>query len=154
MTAVHESTRPVTGGGVAIIAFSTESPHASRGDVHAADMARALRRAGVPSRVFHVHLDPRDTDENRRRVERLVERLVDECWRWAVFSELWTPELGEQLLAAGIGVIETRSKTFPGAIFTDGVGLLQHVRECVTGQPVDELTNLIEIVGPRNPRPI
>src|SRR5262249_42713112 len=153
-TAVHESIRPATGGGVAFVVFSTESPHASRGDVHVADMARTLRRAGVPSRVFHVHLDPRDSEENRRRVGRLVGRVVDGCWRWVASRELWMPEMGEQLLAAGIGIIETRSHTFPGAIFAEGVDLLQHVRECSTGQPVDELTDLIEIVGPRNPRPI
>jgi hypothetical protein len=154
MAAVPESTRPVPGGGVAFIAFSTESPHASRGDVHLADMARALRRAGVPSRLFHVHLDPRDTVENARRVGGLVERLIAEHWRWAAFRELWTPELGEQLLAAGVGVIETRSHTFPRAIFAEGVDILQHVRDCITGQPLDELSDLIEIVGPRNPRPI
>ena len=154
MAAVHESIGPATGGGVAFVAFSTESPHASRGDVHLTDMARTLRRAGIPSRVFQVQLDPRNSDENQRRVGRLVERLIGERWRWAGFREVWTPELGEQLLAASIGVIETRSHTFPRALFAEGVDLLQHVRDCATGQPIDELTDLIEVLGPRDPRPI
>jgi hypothetical protein len=139
---------------VAFVAFSTESPHASRGDVHLTDIARELRRAGIWSRVFHVQLDPRNNDENRRRVGALVERLVAERWQWAVFRELWTPELGEQLLAAGIRVAETRSHTFPRAVFAEGVDLLQHVRECATGQPIDELADLVEVLGPRHPRPI
>src|SRR5689334_23274457 len=154
MSAVQESIGAGPAGKVAVVVFSTESPHASRGDVHAADMARGLRRAGVASRVLHVHLDPRDTAENRRRLGRLVERVVDERCRWAIFRELWTPELGEQLLAAGVGVIETLSHTLPGAIFSQDSNLLSHVRDCVTGQPLDELEDLIEIVGPRDPRPV
>jgi len=154
MNAAQHPIRAVTSGQVAFVAVSTESPHGSRGDVHSADMVRALRRAGVPSRVFQVHLDPRDTEENRRRLRRLVERIVDERCRWAVFRELWTPDLGEQLVAAGVGIIETRSHSFPGAIFVREFDVLQHVRDCVTRETLDEFENLIEIVGPRNPRPV
>src|SRR5438876_2924260 len=99
-------------GGVGLVAFSSESPHHSRGDVPLADVARLLRRNGIPSRVFHVHLSPSDHQENLRRVQRLVERLTTEGCRWAVFGEVWTPELGRQLRSAGMRLIETRSHTF------------------------------------------
>jgi hypothetical protein len=143
-------------GGAALIAFSTESPHASRGDVHLADMVRALRRRGIPSRLFHAHLDPTDNEENLRRIERLVGRLIEEGIRWAIFSELWTPELGRQLHAAGIGVIETRRHTFASAVFTELTEseLLKYVGECSTGAVLDELADLVEIVGPRTIRPV
>ncbi len=154
MTETADSSPPAAVGGVACVAFSTESPHASRGDVHAADTVRMLRGAGVPSRLFHVHLDPSDTAENWTRVSALVERLAAEGWKWTVFSELWTPELGQKLRAAGIGVIETRTHTFADAIFCDRPDLLKYVGECATGEPLDELTDLIEIVGPRDPRPV
>jgi len=140
--------------GVACVAFSTESPHGSRGDSPLTDLARLLRRSGFPSRVFHVHLHPSDGKENDRRVQRLVERLIGERCRWAVFHEIWTAELGRQLHAAGIGLIEMRSHTFPEAIFSDGPDLLTHVSACGTGQSLDELTNLVEIIGPLETRPV
>lgn len=152
-TALGSRPSPETGG-VALVAFSTESPHASRADVHAADTVRTLRRKGIPSRLFHVHLDPSDTEENTRRVDTLIERLVAEGWTWAVFAELWTPEVGQRLKAAGMGVVETRTHTFVGAIHANPFELLRHVQGCSTGQPLDELTDLIEIVGPRHPRPV
>lgn len=154
MSVAHDPPSPVAPGGVACVAFSTESPHASRGDVHATDTVRMLRRSGVPSRLFHVHLDPSDTQENWARVSALVERLAGEGWKWTVFSELWTPELGVKLRDAGIGVIETRTHTFADAIFADRPDLMKHVGACATGEPLDELTDLIEIVGPRAPRPV
>jgi hypothetical protein len=142
-------------GGVAFVAFSTESSQHSRGDVHLAHLARLLRGRGCPSRVFHVHLDPADQEENQRRIERLIERLIREQCRWAVFYELWTPELGHRLQAAGIGIIEMGSHTFEGAIFATKEGdLLTHVGDCVTGEVLDQFANLVEIVGPRDPRPI
>jgi len=141
-------------GGVALVAFSTESPHHSRGNVYLADTARMLRRQGLPSRVFHVHLAGAGEEENRRRVERLVERLIAERCRWAIFDEVWRPELGHRLRAAGIGIIETRSHTFEGAIFSTEADLLTHMRDCATGQTLDEFANLVEIVGPREPRPV
>ena len=140
-------------GGVAFVAFSTESPHHSRGDVHLTDLTRMLRREGIPSRLFHVHLSGSDQEENRRRVARLVERLTAERCRWAVFLEVWTPELGRALKAAGIGLIEIRSHTFDDAIFADDRDLLAHVRECATGVALDE-RDLVEIVGPREARPV
>jgi len=141
-------------GGVALVAFSNESPHHSRGDVHMADVARMLRVGGVPSRVFHVHLTGADQEENGRRVERLVERVIGEGCKWVVFPEVWTPELGRQLQAAGIRLIEMRSHTFEDAIFSNEIDLLAHVKDCVTDRPLDELENLVEIVGPRDIRPI
>src|SRR5690349_19993144 len=95
MSAVQESIGAGPAGKVAVVVFSTDSPHASRGDVHAADMARGLRRAGVASRVLHVHLDPRDTAENRRRLGHPLDRVIYERFRWAIYCELWTPELGK-----------------------------------------------------------
>jgi hypothetical protein len=141
-------------GGVAFVAFSTESPYHSRGNVYLADAARALRREKVPSRLFHVHLDPMGGEENNRRVERLVQRLGDERCKWAVFDEVWTPELGRQLMAAGIGVIETRTHTLDGAVFCKDSELLDHVRDCATPRQLDEFADIVEIVGPRNPRPV
>jgi hypothetical protein len=141
-------------GGVVFVAFSTESPQASRGDVGRADMARALRRAGIPSRVFHVHLAGADERENTERVGRLVDRLIREACRWVVFKEVWTPELGRDLRAAGMGVIETRSHTFNEAVFSEDGELALRVADCSTGRPLDEFANLVEIIGPRAPRPV
>lgn len=141
-------------GCVAFVAFSTESPHGSRGDVHLADLARSLRREGIPSRVFQLHLDSGDVEENRRRVDRLIERLTRARCRWAVFNEVWTPDLGTRMQVAGIRLIETRSHTFPDAIFSDGSDLSTLVRECATGAALDEVADLIEIVGPQQTRPV
>ncbi len=152
---MHASSSGDPAQGVALVAFSTESPLAARGDVYLADLARTLRRQGIPSRVFHVHLHPADQEENRQRVQRLVERLIAERCRCAVFSELWTPELGRQLQAAGIRLIETSSHTFESAAFcARPVELPSHVRDCETRESLDEFANLVEIVGPRDPRPI
>lgn len=142
-------------GGVAFVAFSTESPYHSRGNVHLAESARTLRRQGVPSRLFHVQLLQSGGEENARRVDRLVQRLTAEQCRWAVFEEVWTPELGRRLIDAGIGVIETNTQTFDGALFCRGRELLmQHVGECVTDGVLDEYANLVEIVGPADPKPV
>ena len=134
-------------GGVAFVPISTESPHASRSDVRLTDLARQLRRGGCPSRVFQVYLDPSDNAENDRRVDRLVERLLREGCRWVVFNEIWTAELGRRLHGAGLRLAELRSHTFEDAIFCDDGELVDHVRECMTDQPLDELANLVEIVG-------
>jgi hypothetical protein len=139
---------------VAFVGFSTESPHHSRGNVYLADSTRMLRRQGIPSRLFHVHLTATSGEENLRRVERLVERLVSERCRWAVFDEVWTPELGRRLLDAGIGVIETRAHTLDGALFCRDKDLLAHVRDCATEEALDEYADLVEIVGPPQPRPV
>jgi hypothetical protein len=141
-------------GGVAFVAFSTESPYHSRGNVYLADEARSLRRQKVPSRLFHVHLAPSGGDENERRVALLVKRVTEEKCKWAVFDQVWTPELGRELMAAGIGVIETRIHTLPGAVFSKEIDLFDHVRECATDRALDEFANLVEIVGPANPRPV
>jgi hypothetical protein len=142
-------------GGVAFVALSTESPYHSRGNVYLADAARSLRRQGFPSRLFQVQLAGNAGEaENEQRLERLVERLVAERCRWAVFDELWTPDLGRQLQAAGIGIIETRRKTFEDARFVNDADLPAAVRECGTGRPLHEFANLVEIVGPREPRPV
>ena len=142
-------------GGVGIVAFTSESPHHSRGDVHLADVARLLRRNGIASRVFQVQLSPSDPQENLRRVQRLVERLTTErCW-WAVFAEVWTPELGRQLRSAGMHLIETRSHTFEEASFCKDDGeLLKHLADGRTGRVLDEFANLLEIVGPDTVRPV
>jgi hypothetical protein len=142
-------------GGVAFVALSTESPHHSRGNVYLADAARSLRRQGYPSRLFQVQLAGNAGEaENEERLERLVERLVAERCRWAVFDELWTPDLGRQLQAAGIGIIETRRKTFEGAQFANDADLPAVVGECGTGRSLHEFADLVEIVGPREPRPV
>jgi|SRR5579862_1605349 len=142
-------------GGVGLVAFSSESPHHSRGEVHLADAARLLRRNGIPSRVFHVHLTGSDQDENRRRVERLVERLTSERCGWAVFGEVWTPELGRRLRSVGIQLVETRSRTFEDAVFCrDESDLLRHLADARSGRVLDEVANLVEIVGPPAPRPV
>jgi len=141
-------------GGVAFVALSTESPYHSRGNVYLADLTRVMRRAGLPSRLFQVQLAGGGEDENRQRVARLVERLIGEGCKWAVFDEIWTPELGKHLQAAGIGLIEMRTHTFEGAIFSKDTDLLTYVGECKTGHALDELADLVEIVGPRQPRPV
>jgi hypothetical protein len=148
---VERSSRAAGGltGGVAFVPMSTESPHAARGDVRLTDLARQLRRRGCPTRVFQVYLDPSDRAENDRRVERLVERVLGERCRWVVFNELWTPELGRRLRSEGIGLIELRSHTFDDAIFADDGELFGHVSDCTTGKPLDEMANLVEIIGPR-----
>ena len=142
-------------GGVAFVALSTESPYHSRGNVYLADAARALRRQGFPSRLFQVQLAGNAGEaENEERLQRLVARLLEEHCRWAVFDELWTPDLGRQLQAAGIGIIETRRRTFDGARFSNDADLPSVVHECGTGRPLDEFADLVEIVGPREPRPV
>lgn len=152
-TTGHDSRHPGTvAGGVAFVPISTESPHAARGDVRLTDLARMLRKRGCPSKVFQVYLDPADGAENGRRVQRLVDRLIGEGCKWVVFNEIWTAEIGRQLHAAGIGLIELRSHTFEDAIFADDNDVPMHVRECMTGAPLDELANLVEIVGPRQSR--
>jgi hypothetical protein len=149
---IRQDTAPLKG--VAFIAFSTESPYHSRGNAYLADAARSLRQRKVPSRLFHVHLAPVGGDENNRRVARLVERLSAEQCRWAVFDEVWTPELGRQLMAAGIGVIETRIHTLPDSVFCKEPDLIDYVRDCMTDEALDEYANLVEIVGPANPKPV
>jgi hypothetical protein len=153
-TAADSPVTDAAAGSVAFVAFSTESPHGSRGDVHLADLARLLRRDGIPCRVFHVHLDFGDPAENRRRVDRLLERLVSERCRWAVFKEVWTAELGKRIRALGIRVVETRSHSFDDAIYSDDADLAALVRDCATGTPLDETANLVEIVGPRVTRTV
>lgn len=139
-----------------VVAFSTESPHHSRGNVHCADLVRLLRRNGIASRLFQVQLSGGDTPgENERRVQCLVERLAGERLRWAVFPQLWTPELGRQLLDAGIGLIETLAHTFPDAEFlTYHEQVVNRVRQCSEDRTLDEFADLVEIVGPRQIRPI
>jgi hypothetical protein len=141
-------------GGVAFVAYSTESPYHSRGNVHLAERVRTLRRQGVPSRLFHVHLDQKDAAENKRRVTRLVERLSSEQCKWAIFEEVWTPELGAKLHAAGIGIIETCSQTLDLALFCKDEDLMKHVGGCATATVLDEFADIIEIIGPDNPRPV
>ena len=120
-----------------------------------ADVARLLRRNGIPSRVFHVHLTPSDPQENLRRVHRLVERLTTEGCRWAVFGEVWTPELGRQLRSAGIRLIETRSHSFDDALFCpDDKEILEHLTDVPRERALDEVANLVEIVGPEKARPV
>src|SRR4051794_221688 len=140
-------------GGVAFVAFSTESPYHSRGNVYLADAARSLRQQRIPSRLFHVHLAPHSGNENQRRFDRLVQRLTAEGCAWAVFDEVWTPDLGKQLIAAGIGVIETRIHTLSEAVFCRDDDLVAHVRDCMVESAIDEYADLVEIVGPTNPRP-
>ena len=141
-------------GGVAVVAFSSDSPQDSRGNVHLADVVRQLRRDGIPSRLFQVQLTA-DDEENRRRVQRLVDRVTAERCRWGVFSEVWTPELGRQLRSAGIRLIETRSHTFEDAVFCgDDRDLLTHLAECRTGRALDELADLLEMIGPQSVRPV
>jgi hypothetical protein len=142
-------------GGVALVALSTESPHHSRGNVYLADVARTLRRQGFPSRLFQVQLAGDSGEaENARRLERLIERLVADRCRWAVFDELWTPDLGQRLLAAGIGIVETRRHTFDGALYAADEHLATVVGDCRTERPLDEFADLVEIVGPRDARPV
>ncbi len=142
-------------GGVAFVALSTESPYHSRGNVYLADAARTLRRQGFPSRLFQVQLAGNAGEaENDQRLERLVDRLVEERCRWAVFDELWTPDLGRRLQAAGVGIIETRRRTFEGARYSTDADLPAVVGDCRTSRPLDEFVDLVEIVGPREARPV
>jgi hypothetical protein len=154
MAAPNSQAVPPQEGIVAFVAFSTESPHGSRAEIHLADSARVLRRLGVPSRLFHVHLAAGDEAENSRRIDQLVDRLLAERCRFAVFKEVWRPELGRRLRAAGIRIIETRAHTFDDAIFSEEIDLPNHVRTLATGATLDDTANLVEIVGPRTPRAV
>src|SRR5579862_6121762 len=142
-------------GLVAVVALSTESPHHSRGNVYLADTVRALRLQGFPSRLFQVQLAGNAGEaENDRRLKHLIDRLAGEGCRWVVFDELWTPDLGRQLLDAGIGVIETRRRTFEGSVFSTERELPAAVRDCRTEHPLDEFADLVEIVGPHDRQPV
>jgi len=139
--------------GVAFVAFTTDSPHHSRGDVHLADLARTLRRAGCPSRLFQVHVAANDTPETERRVQRLLERIAATGCRWAVFHEVWTPELARRLHEAGVRVVEMRSHTFAPALFADEHRLLLEVSGGDTRPALDD-SDLVEVIGGAATRPV
>jgi hypothetical protein len=134
-------------GGVALIAFSTQSPRGARADAHLADIGRDLRGRGIPSRVFHVHFDPSNTDENARRVDRLLTRIREDGCRFAVSHEFWSVDVARRLSDSGLGLLELRARTIEESRQIAGQLLHQAVGECAVGSALNETAALIEPIG-------
>jgi hypothetical protein len=132
--------------GVAFMGFSTESSHGVRADWTLVDIARDLRRRGVPCVLLQVHLHATDEQENSRRIDELVARVIDGQYKWAICSEVWTAELGRRLLDAGVQVVERRSRSLPETIFCQRLENLP-LEGCSTGAPLDEYQGLVEVLG-------
>jgi hypothetical protein len=131
---------------VALVAFSTESSYGPRVDGELLDMGRRLRRVGLPSVLFQVHLHPTDDAENARRIDDLFVRLRAGGYGHVVCLEVWTAGFGERLVAEGLHVIECRTASFAGATFDPSLGSIlgQHV---AGGASLEEYAGLVELVG-------
>ncbi len=128
------------------MAFATESQFGARVDWPLVRIGRALRSRGVPCRLFQVHFHPRDEAENARRMDALVSRIVDGGFRWAVCTSLWTRELGDRLVAEGVGLVEQRERSHPASVVSMELDELP-LDECAGPAPLDPADGLIEIVG-------
>ena len=130
--------------GAALVGFSTQSSHGPRVDWDLPSLGRMLRRGGVPCILFQLHYVATDEAENARRTEELLSRIVAGGFAWVVCPELWTIDLGRQLLDAGLRIVERRTRSMPES-------LLDPRLDCITreggGEPLDEYSGLVELVG-------
>ncbi len=148
------SQKPARPGIVALLSFSTRSPRGARADASFVNVARTLRRRGVRCRVFHVHLDPADESENRRRVELLVRRVLEEGARFAVARQFWTPDVVERLSEAGVSLIEQRAHTVAESTVVDRDVAAHEFSGCLAGEPLDETAELIVPIGLPDDAPV
>jgi hypothetical protein len=132
--------------GVALLGFATESSFGGRIDWSMVRTGQLLRARGIPSRLFQVHFHPRDEAQNARRVDELVAKVVDGGYRWAVCGSLWTRELGDRLIAAGVGLVEQRDQSHPDSIHSLSLEELP-LAECEGPAPLDPTEGLVELVG-------
>lgn len=89
-------------GGIAIVGIATDASYGARLPPTVAQFARVLQSRKQPLRAFLLHLDQRDTVENARRIDQLIERIRARGIREAVGDLSWAPQLVERLEQAGV----------------------------------------------------
>ncbi len=140
------SARPTAArSGVALLAFSTRSSYGPRVDWELLSLGRMLRRRGTRSVLFQVHCDATDDDENRRRTDEVVAKIVSGGFAWVACHEVWTADLARRLLDAGVRIVERRARSIPDSILDPALDCI--VQATVPAPPLDEYSGLIELLG-------
>jgi hypothetical protein len=89
-------------GGIAIVGIATDASYGARLPPSVAIFASILQSRKQPLRAFLLHLHQRDTAENSRRIDQLIERIRARGIREVVGDVSWVPQILERLEQAGV----------------------------------------------------
>jgi hypothetical protein len=89
-------------GGIAIVGIATDASYGARLPPSVAIFASILQSRKEPLRAFLLHLHQRDTAENARRIDQLIERIRARGIREVVGDVSWVPQILERLEQASV----------------------------------------------------